>query len=194
MQAKPFPTLILLAAGSGTRFRASGGCTHKLDALLCDVPVLERTLQAVQQSGLPWHLVRQGEGGAGMGDSIAAGVRATGTAHGWLIIPADLPMVRPATLMRVAQALIEVPAEVDVIAPFFNGQQGHPVAFAAHCHAALTALNGDRGASAIVREARAQGRLRELVVDDEGIITDIDTMDDLARAQALLLRARQAGY
>ena len=187
--AHRLPTVLILAAGSGTRFRASGGSTHKLDALLDGVTVLERSIQAAQQSGLPWHLVRKGEGGAGMGDSIAAGVRATPDANGWLIIPGDLPLVRPATLMLVGKTLVE--GEHDVVMPFFEGKQGHPVAFSADCFSALTALHGDKGASPIVRDARARGQVLDLAVDDEGVVTDIDTVDDLARAQELL-RTRQS--
>ena len=182
------PTVLILAAGSGTRFRASGGSTHKLDALLDGMAVLERAMQAAQQSGLPWHLVRKDEGGAGMGDSIAAGVRATPDANGWLVIPGDLPLVRPATLMQVSQALVQ--GTHDVVMPFFQGKQGHPVAFSTACFAALTALHGDKGASPIVRDARARGQVLDLAVDDEGVVTDIDTMDDLARAHELL-RARK---
>ena len=187
--AHRLPTVLILAAGSGTRFRASGGSTHKLDALLDGMAVLERAMQAAQQSGLPWHLVRKGEGGAGMGDSIAAGVRATPDANGWLVIPGDLPLVRPATLMQVAQALVQ--GTHDVVMPFFQGKQGHPVAFSTACFAALTALHGDKGASPIVRDARARGQVLDLAVDDEGVVTDIDTIDDLARAQELL-RTRQS--
>ena len=187
--AHRLPTVLILAAGSGTRFRASGGSTHKLDALLDGVTVLERSIQAAQQSGLSWHLVRKGEGGAGMGDSIAAGVRATPDANGWLIIPGDLPLVRPATLMLVGKTLVE--GDHDVVMPFFEGKQGHPVAFSADCFSALTALHGDKGASPIVRDARARGQVLDLAVDDEGVVTDIDTVDDLARAQELL-RTRQS--
>ncbi|MBF5004861.1 nucleotidyltransferase family protein [Diaphorobacter sp. NR2-3-3-1] len=188
---QPHPTLIIVAAGSGTRFLASGGGTHKLQALLDGVSVLDRSVQNAEQSGLPWHLVRQGEGGAGMGDSIAAGVRATPDANGWLIVPADLPLIRPATLMRVALQLGQGTHEI--VMPFFDGQQGHPVAFSRHCLDALRQLQGDKGAASIVREARAQGQVLDLPIDDdEGIVTDIDTVQDLARAQVLLLRARHA--
>ena len=54
-----------------------------------------------------------------------------------------------------------------------------------------TALHGDKGASPIVRDARARGQVLDLAVDDEGVVTDIDTVDDLARAQELL-RTRQS--
>lgn len=184
------PTVILLAAGSGSRFHASGGQVHKLDALLEGVPVLERSVEAVRQSGLPWHLVGINDGGEGMGDSIAAGVRATASAQGWLIIPADLPLVRPGTLVQVAQALAQQTHEV--VVPFFERKRGHPVGFAATCFDQLVALAGDKGAATIVRAAHEDNQVLEIAVDDEGAVTDIDTLKDLERA-AEILRSRHNG-
>lgn len=181
--------MIVLAAGHGRRFARSGGATHKLDALLAGVPVLQRVLDSVAASGLPFHLVRPGATSAadGMGDSIARGVAATADAPGWLILPGDLPLIRPETLLRVARELSLSP----VVQPFCNGSRGHPVGFAAQCRDALLALRGDQGAAAIVRGYRETGQVRVLELDDLGIVTDIDTLDDLARAEALLQAARQ---
>ncbi|MDB5938449.1 MAG: hypothetical protein JWP77_813 [Polaromonas sp.] len=86
--------------------------------------VLQRTLDAVAGSGLDWHLVDQGF--PGMGDSIAAGVRATAQSNGWLILPADLPLIQPATLRAVAQALL---ASAVVISTF-RGEKAIPWALA----------------------------------------------------------------
>ena len=94
------PVVIILAAGKGERFLASGATTHKLDALLSGTPVLMHVINAVKASGLPWHLVRPPGGTAGMGASVALGVRATPDAPGWLILPGDLPLIQPATLDR----------------------------------------------------------------------------------------------
>ena len=177
-------TVIVLAAGRGERFAQSGGATHKLQALLAGKPVKDHVLQAVQASGLRWHVVepQDGAGLQGMGDSIARGVRATADAQGWLILPADLPLVQPQTLLQVATALQEHPVAV----PMWQGQQGHPVGFAAECFAALSALDGDKGASRIVQAYRHMQRVHMLQVEDAGIAADIDTVDDLARAEAWL--------
>ena len=75
------PTVLVLASGRGERFIASGGSTHKLQALLAGKPVLQHTLEAVAASGLPWHLENAGH--PGMGDSIAAAVRATSGVRPW---------------------------------------------------------------------------------------------------------------
>lgn len=180
------PTVLILAAGRGERFRASGGATHKLDALLGGRTVLSHVLEAVTASGLPHHVVRpQGQATAGMGDSIAAGVRATPQAAGWLVLPADLPLVRPATLRAVALA-----PPGPVCMPVFQGRRGHPVRFCADLGHALQSLSGDAGAASIVRAQEAADGVQRLPVDDEGVLLDVDTVEALARAEAIW-RARQ---
>jgi len=172
--SKP-PVVIVLASGRGERFLASGGTTHKLRALLAGKAVLEHTLDAVRASGLPWHL--EDAGHPGMGDSIAAGVRATRDASGWLILPGDLPLVSPSTLLAVAEGL----REHAVVMPIHAGQRGHPVGFAALCGEALSALSGDAGAARIALAYRPL----ELAVDDVGCVTDVDTVALLALAESL---------
>ena len=174
------PTVLVLASGRGERFAASGGRVHKLQALLGDKTVLEHTLAAVQASGLPWHL--EDVGHPGMGDSIAAAVRATANADGWLVLPGDLPLILTETLHQVAQALQQQP----VVVPVFQTQEGrlrgHPVGFARGCREALLALTGNQGAAPVLRTFGAT----ELIVNDAGTVTDIDTLQDLERASALL--------
>ena len=174
------PTVIVLASGRGERFLASGGGTHKLQALLDGKTVLQHTLDAVRASGLPCHV--EDAGHPGMGDSIAAAVRATADAEGWLILPADLPLVQPGTLQRIAAA----PDAQEVVRPLFQGRQGHPVRFSRTCGAALMALAGAQGAAPVVR----RHRLWTIAVDDIGCVTDIDTVQDLQQALQIL-RSRQ---
>lgn len=175
-----WPVVLVLASGRGERFTASGGRGSKLQAPLGAGTVLSHTLAAVRASGLPWHL--EDAGHPGMGDSIAAAVRATASAPGWLVLPGDLPLIRPGTLRAVAKAL----RAHDVAVPCHQGQRGHPVGFSATCGAALRALAGAQGAAAVVRMHEARGRGVEIEMDDAGCVTDIDTVQDLARVQALL--------
>lgn len=178
------PTVLVLASGRGERFAASGGGTHKLQALLAGKPVLQHTLDAVAASGLPWHL--EDVGHDGMGDTIAAAVRATPDAAGWLVLPGDLPLVQAATLRAVAHAL----AQHAVVVPMFKGARGHPVGFSAACRDALLDLKGNQGAASVVRAQAAINSVAYVDVADEGIVTDIDTLDDLRRAEALLKSAQ----
>ena len=172
------PTVIVLAAGKGERFKASGATQDKLQSLLCGQAVREHVLAAVRVSGLPWHVVERTHTAhltnPGMGDSIACGVAATPDAYGWLILPADLPLIQPQTLLAVAEAL----QQHAVVVPRYAGQQGHPVGFAPLCREALRQLTGDQGARAVV----TQHTPCHLDVDDEGCVLDVDTVDALALA------------
>ena len=172
---------------------------HKLRAVLAGKPVLAHVLDAVRASGLPWHL--EDAGHPGMGDSIAAAVRATGDANGWLILPGDLPLIQSATLRMLADALANAPqrgatetkaepavgladgkAAYDVVIPLCNGQRGHPVGFSAACRDSLLNLKGNQGAALVISSYSAI----EIVVNDAGTVTDVDTVQDLQRAQALI--------
>lgn len=170
------PVVIVLASGRGARFLASGGSTSKLQAMLAGRTVLARTLAAVHSSGLSWHLEDRGH--PGMGDSIAAGVRATASASSWLILPGDLPLIQATTLCRIAAA----PAKFDVVVPVVYGQRGHPVRFSASCGPELMGLKGVQGAAALVGIRSAV----EWPLEDIGCIFDIDTLQDLQQAERLL--------
>lgn len=174
------PIVLVLASGRGERFRASGGEGSKLQAPLAGKQVLERTLDAVRASGLAWHV--EAAGHPGMGDSIAAAVRSAPEAGGWLVLPGDLPLVRPESLRRVADAL----RRHAVVVPTYRDERGHPVGFAPECGDALRALTGEQGAAAIVRAQMAAGRGCLLPLEDAGIVTDVDTVADLERLQRQL--------
>jgi len=180
------PTVVVLAAGRSERFKAASGGQHKLDTMLQGRSVLERTLANVKASGLPFHVVRAVDmvhiEDAGMGDSIATGVAATQDANGWLILPADLPLVMPKTLLALAIEL----ASHEVVVPVHENQRGHPVGFSAMCGEALRKVSGDQGAARVV----AQHKAYLVPVDDIGCVLDVDTPDQLVLAERILLERR----
>ena len=187
MQTQKFPSsdspvVIVLAAGRGERFAASGGTTHKLQALLAGKRVIDHVLDAVKASGLAYHVVTPDADRPGMGDSIAAGVKATPGATAWLILPADLPLISSSTLCSIALA-----PTCAVTVPMYQGQRGHPVRFGPECAAGLLDLQGKQGAAQIIRAQIATNSVAFLDVDDVGCVFDVDTLSDLARAEAWLL-------
>jgi molybdenum cofactor cytidylyltransferase len=103
-------------------------------------------------------------------------------AAGWLVLPGDLPLVQPATLRAVAKAL----GQHAVVVPVYQGERGHPVGFAAECGAQLMALGGEQGAAPVVKVLGA----KLLAVDDVGVVTDVDTVADLQRAELSLQAGR----
>lgn len=193
MQSRP--TVVVLAAGKGSRFK---GQAHKLEQSLGEFSVLGSTLRNAIESHLPVVVVTttalaaaaarlvaardvvivpEATAAFGMGDSIAAGVVARADAPGWLLLPGDMPLVRPATLLAVAAAL-----EHHAVAyAQHHGRRGHPVGFSAELYSELMMLRGDEGARRIVARYPAIG----VDVDDPGVLVDVDTEFDLAALRAL---------
>ncbi len=179
VRMQDLPRILILAAGKGSRFNASGGSGNKLDALLEGKTLLEHTLTAVRASGLPWHI----ETGPhpGMSDSIAAAVGATRDAPGWLILPADLPLIQADTLRQIAFA-----QPVNSIAtPVWQGKRGHPVRFPIEYRDRLVNLSGAQGAASLLTQAS----VTEVQVEDRGCQLDVDTLEDLQ--QLLEIRLKQ---
>jgi molybdenum cofactor cytidylyltransferase len=190
------PTLIVPAAGRGSRFVAqaggAAGAGHKLEQPFDGLTVLGCTLRAALASQLPLLVVttaalaplaaRQvatrdilvlspGEAARGMGYTIAAGVAERSGARGWLVLPADMPRVLPATLLAVAAALKQHP----VAWAQHKGRRGHPVGFGAELYSELVQLDGDDGARRVVARFPGTG----IEVDDPGVLQDVDTPADL---------------
>jgi molybdenum cofactor cytidylyltransferase len=188
-------TVIVLAAGKGSRFAAA---SHKLAAPFGASAVLATTLRHAIESQLHVVVVTtaafadlarssvaardvvvlpevgSGADELGMGHSIAAGVSRRPQASGWLILPGDMPRVQPSTLQAVARGL----DHHSVAYAQHGGRRGHPVGFAAELYSELVRLSGDEGARRLI--ARYPAFAIEL--DDPGILIDIDTTADLETA------------
>ena len=112
----------------------------------------------------------------GMGTSIAAGVAASADATGWVIALGDMPWIRLDTMATLVDALRER-GGAKIVVPVFDGQRGHPVGFTGDYRARLQSLTGDSGAREILKADAIS--VKEINVDDEGIIADVDTRADL---------------
>jgi molybdenum cofactor cytidylyltransferase len=112
----------------------------------------------------------------GMGTSLAAGVRATTDADGWIVALADMPFIRPETIRIVTKAIQE---GVAIAAPSFHGERGHPVGFARRFLEELSSLRGEDGARQFLKRHPEWVKLLE--VDDPGVVRDIDEPSDLER-------------
>jgi molybdenum cofactor cytidylyltransferase len=188
------PTVIVLAAGRGSRFKAP---EHKLLQPFGTSSVLGSTLEHAIESGLQVRVVTTvalsaearrhvaqrdivelpeatGRAGEllGMGYSIASGVAASADASGWLVLPGDMPTVQPASLLAVAATL----TQHAVAYAQYRGRRGHPVGFSAELYSELVTLSGDEGARRLVARYPSHG----VEVDDAGVLQDVDTNDDLA--------------
>lgn len=190
------PTIIVLAAGRGSRFHGAG---HKLAQDFGSATVLGSTLRNAVASQLPVVLVttealasigaRQlatrdivvvsaEQASRGMGHSISCGVGERSGSPGWLVLPGDMPLVQPGTLLAVARALEHHP----VVYAQHRGRRGHPVGFGAELYSELVMLTGDEGARRVLMRYPAFGE----EVADSGVLLDVDTEGDLQalRSQA----------
>ena len=194
---KARPAVIVLAAGTGSRFGAPG---HKLTQRLGSSTVMGATLRHAIASHLPVVVVTTdeladvarrhvasrdvvvlpavgtpGPQPLGMGYSIATGVAARPDAPGWLVLPADMPMVQSTSLVAVAAALEHHP----IAYAQHRGRRGHPVGFGAELYSELVTLSGDEGARRLVARYPAHG----IELDDPGVLVDVDTEADLERVR-----------
>jgi molybdenum cofactor cytidylyltransferase len=198
------PAIIVTAAGLGSRF---GGAVHKLDQAFDGATVLATTVRHAVQTNLSVVVVTtasravalasviarhdivvltDAQAARGMGASIATGVVERSGAPGWLVLPGDMPLVQPGTMLAVAGALEQHP----VAYAQYRGRRGHPVAFSSELYAELAQLSGDDGARRVMLRYPAHGQ----EVEDPGVLLDIDTPADLetlrkAHAQAVKIKA-----
>lgn len=152
------------------------------NAVQSQLPVVVVTVASLEHVAAA-HLARRDivvidddEAAGGMGHSIALGVAERSGAPGWLVLPADMPLVQPGTLLAVATAL-----ENHAVAyAQHRGRRGHPVGFASELYSELVLLKGDEGARRIVARYPAH----PVEVNDPGVLIDIDTPADLDAARS----------
>jgi molybdenum cofactor cytidylyltransferase len=185
-------TGVLLAAGFGSRFDPEG-LHNKLLARMPDgtpvahesahrlLQVVTRVLAVVRPGSdalarllndAGCDVVFAAGANRGMGASLAAGIEASEDAEGWIVALADMPRIATTTIEAVARALDE---GASLVAPFYEGQRGHPVGFGVEHRDALLALDGDTGAKSRLMSQR----ITRLDVRDAGILRDVDTPEDL---------------
>lgn len=196
---------IVLAAGAASRFE--GGA--KLQREIAGNSILGWALDAVTSAGIDdvivvadlhdratqelaaargARLVLNPAPEGGLGRSLACGVAALVPAtRGVFVCLGDMPFVRRATYRLMIERFgagdgTLVPP--DIVAPACHGRRGNPVLFGPRFYAALGRLDGDRGARRLL--AAAGAALTVVETGDPGVVTDIDTLADLAAAQALI--------
>lgn len=201
------PTIVVLAAGQGSRYK---GARHKLAEALApqagSASILATTVRHAVESQLPLVVVTtaslaplltqqlatrdvlvlsNADAARGIGHSLAAGVAERSGAPGWLMLPGDMPLVQPSTLLAVASALEHFP----VVHAQHQGRRGFPVGFAAELYSELMLLGGDDGARRLMARYPAYGQ----EVTDPGVLLDVDTADDLLALRQWQLDATVVG-
>ncbi len=184
---------VVPAAGSAERF---GG--RKLLALVDGEPLLDRTIRALLDGGVTEVIVVVGtdsradlerdvnamndarvravenpDPSRGMFSSIQVGAR-TANGDALLVLPGDMPYVRPATVQLILDTFRLHDA---IVSPKYKGKRGHPVAMPARLRDEILATDTSANLHDVLK--RHAGTRIDLDVDDTGIVRDVDTPADL---------------
>ena len=183
---------IVLAAGRSSRM---GFC--KLLAPLGGKTAMELILEKLREGGVgdvlvvTGHLhgaispVCTGRGvravfnprhGEGMFSSIQAGLSALPAGiPGFLLLPGDIPLVRPSTL----SGILSMASPERIVIPSFLGKRGHPPFIGSSFILPLLKYEGTGGLREFL-ESREEC-IAETAVPDEGILMDMDTPEEYRR-------------
>ena len=116
----------------------------------------------------------------GMGTSLRAGLSALPAGvNAALIVLADQPFVRPATLDLLIDQYRQSNAQI--VIPIYKGFRGNPVLLDRSVFSEVMALSGDIGCRAIFGN-HLEGIVK-VPVEDVGILLDLDSKDDFERLQ-----------
>lgn len=192
---------VILAAGSSKRMGR-----QKLLLPLFGKPLVAHAIEAFKSSkvGEVILVAREGDGEIlrlakesgvkivvnahaeeGMSTSLALAVKsARGDAA--VVGLGDQPLVLPSSIDAIIGAFVP---PTRVVVPTYGGERGNPVLLSKALFGGVSELKGDNGAKSIVKAN--EKFLREVEVDDIGIIMDVDTPDDLRIAELTLLQRGQ---
>lgn len=180
---------VVMAAGNGRRFGR-----NKLEAVFGGKTLLRRALEAVPADRLAavavvtqydgaavlaaefgFHVLRNSRPEDGLSRTVRLGTEALADCDAILFQVADQPLLRRETVAALIDFYVQQP---DCIAALSDGQRrGNPCIFPRRFFPALTALTGDEGGSAIIRQHPA---LLRLLPAPPAELQDVDTVEALA--------------
>lgn len=109
-----------------------------------------------------------------MFDSVRLGLQALGdSCQRILVTPADIPLIQEETIRLLLEQ------QGDCVRPVYHGEPGHPLIIDRTAVPALLACSGTGGLRGAVVEAGL--KVRDVAVEDEGTVLDMDTPQDYAR-------------
>lgn len=189
-------TCVVLAAGSSTRM----GGPNKLLERIDDVPMVVTVVRAALASpadevlvvtgedrerveaclsGLQARLLWNPDHTEGLSTSLRAGVSVLpkGT-RAVAVCLGDMPLVRPSHIDTLIRACL-ADSDGSIFVPTWQGKRGNPVLWTVDLLPEIGALTGDVGVKALMD--RHPTKVREVPVDESGILTDVDTPEALEK-------------
>ncbi len=178
-----------------------GGGLNKLLLPFGDVPIVRRVVQAVVESrcnrvvvvighdaervqealsDLPVEFVVNPEFREGIAASVRAGASAVDAQSEAIVFClGDMPLVSPEMINQLIAAF-DPALGLAAWQAAFRGHRGNPVLWSAAYLEELRTLQGDEGARSLL--SKHADLVATVHVDSAGVLTDIDTPDDLEKA------------
>jgi molybdenum cofactor cytidylyltransferase len=184
---------VVPAAGSATRF--GGG---KVLALVDGISLLQRVLSTLLDAGIDDVVVvapPDAEWGSGvpllsdarvrvavnpdpsreMFSSIQIGLRAAKHAP-MAVLPGDMPFVKPETVKALLDLADRTRA---LVSPRLDGRRGHPLIIPGDLRDAILAAPDSAKLNEVLKPYAS--RVRNLDVEDRGVVRDVDVVGDLSK-------------
>lgn len=127
----------------------------------------------------------------GMFSSVCVGVKSlSSVVEAFFLLPVDIPLVRPATLRRLAEAWQKVPGRI--VHPVFAGERGHPPLIPADLIPVILEGSGQGGLRAVLE--RHEDQAIEIPVADEHILFDVDRPEHYEAAKQRFSRLHDPSF
>ncbi|ABP51567.1 MAG: NTP transferase domain-containing protein [Pyrobaculum arsenaticum] len=183
---------VVLAAGGSARFGS-----QKLLSDLAGRPLVWHAAETLRSAGLSVYVVVNdcrvaSAAGAvdgviynpwwreGLSTSVKAAVVALHDADCIVWMLGDMPCVKPETVGRLASTCGK-----GLAVPVYRGRRGNPVASGRDVFPAALGISGDVGLRALLGLVPVS----YIEVDDEGVLFDVDTPEDLQKASSCVRRS-----
>lgn len=112
----------------------------------------------------------------GMFSSVQAGVASVDWADAYVIVPADMPYVKPATVQALAE---QYACSSGIVSPRYRGKRGHPVFVPRALRDEILREDPRSNLHEVLK--RHQNERVDFDVEDAGVVRDVDTPADLAQ-------------
>jgi len=130
-------------------------------------------IQALE--GLDVRVVHNPRFEEGLSTSLATGIGAV-ESEGAAILLGDMPDLKVETLNALITAFLDSDMR-SICVPVCDGRRGNPVIWPRQFFPDIAHLSGDKGARNLMTLFKE--RVREVPCDDNGVLMDIDTIDDI---------------
>lgn len=138
----------------------------------------EKIIPLLENQSVRW--VKNEHYDRGMFSSVQTGVRSLAEdCQAFFLGPADMPLVRPATLKKLSAAYRE--KRMEVYHPCYGQRRGHPPLIAAALIPSILAFPEPGGLRVLL--SRREAASLNVDCGDPGILIDLDTPEDYERAK-----------